>query len=220
MFRHKYNEKLTYDKRGNILTLQRNGLNGGTFTTGQGYTAGTFGMIDNLTYSIDDKNQLTKIIESSLPSKGFKSTNTTTAPFNYMYDANGNLILDLNKGIDEIQYNYLNLPTFIRFKGGGGYIPTIAFVYDATGVKLRKIVKVTNGGTSIVNTTYDYIGGVEYKNNSLERISNTEGAVTKNASGVYESFPHFIRFRYKDSKCDSSWIMVQKSIIFTLSHDL
>jgi hypothetical protein len=53
----KYNEKLTYDKRGNILTLERRGLNGGAFTSTD-YTGATFGMIDNLTYSINDKNQL------------------------------------------------------------------------------------------------------------------------------------------------------------------
>lgn len=28
----------------------------------------------------------------------------------YTYDANGNLTQDLNKGIEEIQYNSLNLP--------------------------------------------------------------------------------------------------------------
>jgi RHS repeat-associated protein len=54
-------------------------------------------------------------------------------------------------------------------------------VYDASGAKLRKIV--SNNGTI---TTYDYVNGIEYKNNALERIPNTEGAVTKNASGVFE----------------------------------
>jgi RHS repeat-associated protein len=96
------------------------------------------------------------------------------------------LIYDRIKNIELIEYNYLNLPTLIRFKGGGGYVPTIQFVYDATGTKLRKIAKVTSTTSVIYNVTYDYVGGVEYKNNSLERIPNTEGAVTKNTAGVYE----------------------------------
>ena len=162
--------------------MQRNGLNGGTFTTGQGYTAGTFGMIDNLTYSINDKNQLTTIAEASLLNKGFKKVNqqfgVTNVPTNYTYDTNGNMISDQSKGIVSIEYNYLNLPQKILFVQNNC---DITFVYDASGTKLRKIVN--QYGTK---TNYDYVGGVEYKNNSLERISNTEGAVTKNASGVYE----------------------------------
>jgi RHS repeat-associated protein len=183
----KYNEKLTYDKRGNIINLQRNGLNGGVFTTGQGYTSGTFGMIDNMSYTINDKNQVEKILDASLLTFGFKSLNNVNAP-QYVYDANGNLISDLNKRITNIEYNHLNLPQKITisvkigccFKTG-----TIEFVYDATGVKLRKIVTYPKSSGFTV-TKYDYVNGIEYKDNGLERISNTEGAVTKNAAGVFE----------------------------------
>jgi RHS repeat-associated protein len=171
----KYNEKLTYDKRGNILTLQRNGLNGGAFTS-TGYTGATYGLIDNLTYNINDKNQLTKVSDASLADKGFKFINSGQS-VDYTYDANGNMIGDLAKGITSIQYNFLNLPQLITFTGNR----IIQFVYDASGAKLRKIVN--NNG---IVTTYDYIGGVEFKGNDVERVANTEGAVTRNASGVFE----------------------------------
>jgi hypothetical protein len=92
--------------------LQRNGLNGGTFTTGQGYTAGTFGMIDNMTYTYNDKNQATQISDASLYTKGFKKENYSTitnTPVLYTYDANGNMKTDNSKNIT-VEYNYLNLP--------------------------------------------------------------------------------------------------------------
>jgi hypothetical protein len=38
-----------------------------------------------------------------------------------------------------IRHNYLNLPEVIQFGSGRG-IKYIKFVYDATGVKLRKII--------------------------------------------------------------------------------
>ena len=181
----KYNESLSYDKRGNILTLQRNGLNGGSWTS-NGYTAATYGLIDNLVYTYNDKNQVSVITESSSILKGYKKVNQpyrpngmtmSNSPVNYAYDANGNMIKDESKGISSIEYNYLNLPQKIRFAGSA---KEINFVYDASGFKLRKIVSQY----SYVQTT-DYVGGVEYLNNTLQRVANTEGAVTRNADGTY-----------------------------------
>ncbi|MGB5990595.1 MAG: hypothetical protein WBG43_12775 [Marinifilaceae bacterium] len=36
----------------------------------------------------------------------------------YLYDANGNMTRDLNKGIKDIKYNELNLPDSISFVDG------------------------------------------------------------------------------------------------------
>ena len=36
----------------------------------------------------------------------------------YAYDVNGNLTKDLNKGIADIQYNVLNLPSTVSFSDG------------------------------------------------------------------------------------------------------
>ena len=184
----KYNEKLTYDKRGNILTLERNGLTSGVLTTTQGYTAGVFGKIDNMSYNYNDSNQIKTILETIISDKGFKNiggNNGTTQM--YRYDKNGNLIYDRIKGIIGIDYNYLNLPQKITFGSGGITTGIILFVYDASGAKLRKIVQEIHQGMVLQETTYDYVNGVEYKNNILERIANTEGAVTRNGiTNVYE----------------------------------
>ncbi len=173
---NKYQEKVSYDLRGNIQSLQRNGLTQHQ-NTYNGFLAGLFGQIDNLTYTYDatDKNKLLKVADASSLSLGFTSVNNT-ASTHYAYDANGNLISDVNKGITAITYNYLNLPLEITFTGNR----KLQFVYDASGAKLRKIAN--NNGTV---TTYDYVNGVEYTNNTLERIPHTEGEIVKDGSGNY-----------------------------------
>ena len=180
----KFNESSTYDLRGNILSLQRNGLNGGSWTS-NGYTAATFGLIDNLTYNYNGQNQVTKVVDASLANKGFiyKNASVSTA---FTYDSNGNLTSDANKGITSIEYNYLNLPmkivfnrTFMTSYSNG----SIEFIYDATGAKLRKTVKDVNGN---VLDTRDYVNGVEYNNGTLSRIAHTEGSVARNEFGAYE----------------------------------
>jgi RHS repeat-associated protein len=180
---NKFKEKLTYDIRGNILTLQRNGLNGGSWTS-NGYTAATYGLIDNLTYAYGTGNQLKSIAEASLLDRGFK-TNSSATGDQYGYDANGNLIYDKNKYITSIEYNYLNLPMkiVITKPNDAGNSGSIEFVYDATGVKLKKIVK-NNDGT--VRETWDYVNGVEYKNRILQRVPHSEGAVVLNENSGYE----------------------------------
>ena len=65
----------------------------------------------------------------------------------YTYDANGNLTQDLNKGIEDIQYNCLNLPRLVKFKDQS----TITYTYAANGTKLRVEHKI---GNSTTRTTY------------------------------------------------------------------
>ncbi len=129
----------------------------------------------NLAYNYGDSNRLKKVTETSLATKGFKYANSGNAR-DFDYDKNGNLVADRNKGITNIQYNYLNLPQVITFAGNR----ILTFIYDANGAKLRKIVN--NNGTV---DTYDYVNGVEYKNNVLQRISHTEGAVVRQTDGSY-----------------------------------
>ena len=72
-----------------------------------------------------------------------------------------------------ITYNHLNLPTVITFASGN----TIEFLYDASGMKLRKTVKV--GAT--VQYVQDYLpGGIEYRQSGtgvkrVESVFHAEG---------------------------------------------
>jgi RHS repeat-associated protein len=163
---NRFDEKLTYDIRGNINTLQRWGLNGSC----------TWGMIDNLTYNYgasgyNIKNQLNSVTEGSGGdlTKGFKTISNGSA---YSYDTNGNMTADPNKGITNITYNHLNLPITITFTNSR----SITFMYDAGGNKLRKTV--VQGGTTPSTNVQDYVGGFEYKNSILEAIYHIEGRIT------------------------------------------
>ena len=74
---------VSYDKNGNILTLQRTGHIDASATQ--------FGMMDNLAYSYDG-NQLLNVTDTSNEDFGFKDV---TAPVDdYDYDANGNMTED------------------------------------------------------------------------------------------------------------------------------
>ena len=145
---NRYDEKLTYDIRGNINTLQRWGL---TATC-------TWGMIDNLTYNYSGsgynmKNQLHYVLESSDVNKGFK---TTANGSTYTYDNNGNMTADPNKAITSITYNHLNLPITISFTNSR----SISFLYDAGGNKLRKTVVQS----SVTQYRLEEIDAVNFQN--------------------------------------------------------
>ena len=115
------------------------------------------------------------------------------------YDANGNLLKDLNKdignsGTNGIVYNFMNLAESITIRkdaGGANVKGTIVYTYDASGVKLMK--KVTEG--SAVTTT-TYIGGFVYQkrhttsttgSDTLQFIAHEEGRFRENAPGAWVS---------------------------------
>ena len=56
--------------------------------------------------------------------------------YEYSYDENGNMTKDLNRGIEEIRYNFLNLPSEISFTEKNAYIRNM---YDANGHKFKMI---------------------------------------------------------------------------------
>ncbi|MCF2876119.1 MULTISPECIES: RHS repeat domain-containing protein, partial [unclassified Tenacibaculum] len=187
---------ITYDKNGNILSLIRNGH------TNVGATS--FGVMDNLVYSYDNGNKLTKVLDNGNDIYGFKDgANTTTE---YTYDVNGNMKTDANKGITNIVYNHLNLPTQVTIGG-----QNITYTYDAAGMKLKKVV---NG------TTTEYAGNYMYENNVLQFFSHPEGYVkvenvtSSTSSGsaqaqvemsyVYQYKDHLgnVRLSYTDSNND------------------
>lgn len=81
---------------------------------------------------------------------------------------------DLNKGISSIKYNHLNLPTEILWNS----TKKINYLYNATGVKLKKTV---TEGAAITIT--DYLDGFQYTANVLEFYPHAEGYVKATALG-------------------------------------
>ncbi len=104
---------------------------------------------------------------------GITDAGTAAQSSTYQYDENGNQKSDSRKGIT-IAYNMLNLPKTITKTSTG---ETLNYTYDATGQKLRKVY-----GSSI----RDYIGGIEYSNNTIEFIQTEEGRAIPGSSYTYE----------------------------------
>ena len=167
---HMYDESMTYDKNGNIQSLERYGDYDSNYYE-------VFG-IDELSYVYDSdkKNQLMKVTDNSINPKGFKDevadnlgNNTGITVNDYSYDGYGNMKTDDNKNITRIYYNHLNLPTEIQFGTGD----KIQYLYDATGKKQRKIV---TDDANIITT--DYLDGFQYTNEVLRLFPHAEGYVS------------------------------------------
>jgi len=178
---------LSYDKNGNILTLDRYGEDNGVGTQ---WDALTYTYSGN---SLDAINDLGNAL-------GFNDGGTTNQ--DYQYDGNGNISYDDNKNITSVTYNHLNLPTeiVINQQGINKYV---RFDYDANGVKLRK--QVVNGSTTN-STLYD--NNFIYHDDELRFINHPEGytipvagtssSVKGHKGGVTTYFGFNYVFQYKD----------------------
>ncbi|MEO9873090.1 RHS repeat domain-containing protein [Ekhidna sp.] len=145
-------ENLQYDLNGNIQTLDRR-------------AEATSSYIDELSYSYVG-NQLQKVDDSGDDSAGFIESGSGA---DYTYDENGNMISDANKGITDIDYNHLNLPTKVVFDAQN----YIEYLYDAAGIKLQQ--KVYEDG-SLIKTT-DYVGEFIYENGVIALVQHEEGRI-------------------------------------------
>ena len=169
---NRFSENVTgYDKNGNIKSLQRYGQTG----------ASAYGLLDNLTFTLNG-NQLSRV-EDAVSTAAY-GTNTAfvngaSAAGEYAYDVNGNLTKDLNKGITDIQYNVLNLPSTVSFSDGS----TITYTYGADGTKLRTVHKI--GSTT---TTTDYCGNVIYENGTQKLLLTEEGYINLTGTQQYHYY--------------------------------
>ena len=160
---NKYGVSLTYDAIGNIQTLSRRGVDD-VCSRPQAPPIYDFTQIDNLEY-VYIGSRLYTINEGSNQDKGFRGPGGS-----YGYDGNGNIVLDQNKQLNA-SYNHLNLPYGIGISSN-----SINFTYDASGTKLQKHSQGQEDGQA-VNTTKDYVGGIEYKDGVIEAIYHGEGRV-------------------------------------------
>ncbi|MCQ9635584.1 DUF6443 domain-containing protein [Chryseobacterium sp. WG23] len=164
-----YNETLTYDVNGNIQTLKRNRLltNVGTI------------VMDNLSYTYTG-NKLITVNDTSGNNGGYPSSSGNPIT----YDNNGNMTSHVDKGMLQIDYNFLNLPDYIKFNRD--YVPeddTIAYksntkyLYSAGGIKLRKIYIYGSGRGNLTETIEktDYLDGFQYDNDLLSFVPTSEG---------------------------------------------
>ncbi|WP_312508529.1 DUF6443 domain-containing protein [Chryseobacterium culicis] len=167
-FNNYYNEHLTYDLNGNIKTLKRNAfpISGTTATK-----------VDDLVYDYTG-NRLTKVTENALNDSGYEGGNNTIT-----YDANGNMKDMMDKGIQSISYNFLNLPdtfTIVQDAYGNSIDNTLKYLYRADGTKFRKIytTKITGRAARTTVSNTDYLDGFQY---TSEEGSTCSTCKTNNA---------------------------------------
>ena len=110
-------------------------------------------------------------------SKGFIERSTAA----YAYDSNGNLRTNLDKQINNITYNHLNLPVEVTFNTGA----SIRFTYNAEGAKLTQKVYNTS---NVLTTTQEYIGEFVYQNGALDYLIHEEGRVVSEPNGLFYEY--------------------------------
>ena len=101
-----YNEEMTYNKMGGITQLKRYDFSP--------YSSAPR-LIDDLAITYAG-NQLKRVTEGRTgdPDEGFIAGSNITGD-HYVYNKNGAMVQDPNKGITDIEYNPLNLPQMIVF---------------------------------------------------------------------------------------------------------
>ncbi|AEI52172.1 RHS repeat domain-containing protein [Runella slithyformis] len=154
---------MQYDKNGNMTALQRNGKDGSGF-----------GAIDRLSYTYAGNRLLyvNDAVTGNENTGDFRNDNTGTD--DYSYWADGSLKTDKNKGISQIDYNFLNLPQQVQLSGN----KQVAFVYDGNGRKIEK--KTTINGNP--QTASYYLDGAIYEKQGagtygLYQIGHEEGRI-------------------------------------------
>jgi len=179
-------EYFSYDKQGNITFLTRTKAN----------DFGDYGnTLDGLIYYYNG-NQLRSISDdySSQNQYSLKEYNGDASNgTKFKYDANGNMIKDLDRKIVTIRYNILNLPDTVQFANGNQIVNR----YSASGEKIRTeyftrvtalAAPLTEGKTIQQSYTYGvvdqtgsaYVDNVEYKTTNGSslgrcRVYNSEG---------------------------------------------
>lgn len=95
----------------------------------------------------------------------------------YTYDAAGNTVSDLNRGITAAQYDVNIRPRRVGFADGSQTL----YLYDAAGLKRRTVHRVaslpvsvpgvTDTDPEIVESVTDYCGDIIYEDSVLTRIN-------------------------------------------------
>ncbi|NMN37566.1 DUF6443 domain-containing protein [Pedobacter sp. SG918] len=110
-----FNEEISYDIMGSILTLKRKN--------------GSSGLLNDLQYNYIYNGQNGNVLA------GVTDNGTGGMNSSYTYDDNGNQISNSKNGITNISYNFLNLPqSFTKASTG----ELLTYTYDAMGNKIEK----------------------------------------------------------------------------------
>ncbi|WP_185154163.1 DUF6443 domain-containing protein [Fulvivirga sp. M361] len=186
-----------YDLNGNIKTLTRKDEAGDNMDVlSYDYGSGT-----------TQSNQLLSVSDAGNNNEGFRDGNTLGS--DYLYDANGNMTKDLNKGLSDIIYNHLNLPQRVE-KDTVNYI---LYTYEASGTKLRQQV-YENG--ALVKTT-DYVGEYIYENGELQLVQHEEGRIVFDPATEAPEYQYHLKDHLGNNRV--TFTTKPKTIEFTANYE-
>ncbi|WNJ21630.1 DUF6443 domain-containing protein [Pontibacter sp. G13] len=193
----RFDASYAYDGNGNLTSLRRYGLTGGT------YASPATGLMDDLSYTYGGAgNRLQGVSDavSGVPSGWPSFADGSHAGADFGYDANGNLTQDLDGGILSITYDVLDNPVEYLFYNN----KSIRHIYAADGRRLRSrgvqsgLVAQSdgNGGTVLVpmdeeEWREDRVGDFRYRGVDdgtglvpvLSHVMTREGRVVPEADG-------------------------------------
>ena len=148
-------------------------------------------------YAYDKNGNITQLATPTDTTQITYTGNRLSSGSNYAYDANGNLTRDLGRGIAEIEYNLLNLPSSITPGTAGGphgiiYGMDQEYLYTASGTKLRSKEQgfPSLPGTPDTSERTDYVGNLIYDRTSLKKILIDGGYV--DVSGTTKNYRFFV----------------------------
>ncbi|WP_299176280.1 DUF6443 domain-containing protein [uncultured Chryseobacterium sp.] len=139
-----YDESAEYDLNGNITVLKRNA------PSFNGYSAE---QIDDLSYTYHGNN-LISVSDSSGNPTGYEGGGG-----NIGYDDNGNMTSMEDRLIEQIDYNYLNLPSKMIIDG---YNKSVSNLYRADGTKLKKSFIANGDNGAMYSSSTEYMDGFHY----------------------------------------------------------
>ena len=191
-----YNESMSYDVNGNIMALKRNRKLENVGVQ----------LIDDLS-CVYSGNRLHTVTDASSNYFGYPGVSGNLIH----YDVNGNMTDHLDKGLLEIKYNYLHLPTYIKFdqfviredlfgQGLATKYKNTSYLYRADGVKLKKIHHYFSGRMQVdADTTTEYLDGFQYSGESDEfSLKNVSLQFVPTSEGYYDFAKNKYIYQYKD----------------------
>ena len=167
--------------------------------TGAGYADDGAGQSDySRGYGYDRNGNVTLLATATDTTQVSYSGNHLTDGSSYAYDANGNLTKDLGRGIVQISYNLLNLPSNVAPGLGGGPhgviygVDSRDYLYTASGVKLQSkaMLPLSLPDMPDVRERTDYVGNLIYDRTSLQKVLFDGGYV--DMSGDSSEYRFFV----------------------------
>lgn len=163
---------LQYDPNGNIQKMD-------VYATVFGATK----PVDKLNYTYEPSgDRLTEVHDDAGYQEQHDFKDGINQGADYNYDSIGNLLADKNKGMSFIWNSVIDKPVELSFDSLQN---KIQYIYDAEGYRWRKNVIEGNKTTS-----YTYISGFVYRNDTLLFFSQPNGRVRRTAKGnlVYDYY--------------------------------